>query len=79
LVDIGDYAEIKEHFLEQYSLQGVFLTHTHFDHIYGLNELLEDYPDVPVYTNAFGKKGNFIESLYKNHFLNEVTFDRLFL
>ena len=28
------------------------LTHAHFDHIYGLNRLLNYYPDVPIYCNA---------------------------
>ncbi len=56
LVDVGDYADIKDQFLGLYSLKGVFLTHTHFDHIYGLNELIKDFPSMPVYTNTFGKE-----------------------
>lgn len=33
----------------------VFLTHTHYDHIYGLNTLLKHYPDALVYTNEEGR------------------------
>ena len=35
-------------------LKGVLLTHAHFDHIYGLNELLRLYPDTLVITNQMG-------------------------
>ena len=34
----------------------VLLTHAHFDHIYGLNQLLQLFPDVLVYTNECGKE-----------------------
>lgn len=34
----------------------VLLTHAHFDHIYGLNELLRISPQAKVYTNDFGKE-----------------------
>lgn len=34
----------------------VLLTHVHFDHIYGLNELMNISPDAKVYTNEFGKE-----------------------
>lgn len=32
----------------------VFLTHVHYDHVYGLNELVERFPDVKIYTNTDG-------------------------
>lgn len=37
-------------------LKGVLLTHAHFDHIYGLNELLKLFPNTLVYTNESGKE-----------------------
>jgi len=50
-------------------LGGILLTHTHFDHIYGLNDLQEKYPDVNVYASVFAKEGMVSEklngSLYK--------------
>lgn len=33
----------------------VLLTHAHFDHIYGLNELLKISPAARVYTNIYGR------------------------
>lgn len=55
LVDIGDVADILS-VIGDSRLMGIFLTHTHYDHIYGLNEILRGYPDAKVYTNDFGKK-----------------------
>ena len=44
LVDIGDIEPVVA-FLQEKKLmvEGVFLTHGHFDHIYGLPSLLEHY------------------------------------
>ena len=57
LVDIGDIEPVVE-FLQEKKLtvEGVFLTHGHFDHIYGLPSLIEHYPNCRVYTTEFGKE-----------------------
>lgn len=57
IVDIGDIEPVVE-FLQVKKLivEGMFLTHGHFDHIYGLPSLLEHYPNCEVYTTEFGKK-----------------------
>lgn len=53
LVDCGDVDRIVESIGEK-QVAGVLLTHVHFDHIYGLKELMAKYPKVLVYTNGFG-------------------------
>lgn len=57
LVDIGDIEPVIS-FCEEKKLvvKGVFLTHAHFDHIYGLPSLLQYFPLCKVYTNDFGQK-----------------------
>ncbi len=58
LVDIGDiepvFSFLNEHGL---TIEGVFLTHSHFDHIYGLPELVNHYPQCKVYVTEYAKEG----------------------
>lgn len=57
LIDIGD----AEPFLDKDNIKGIFLTHTHFDHIYGINKIIEKFPDCTIYTSKSGS-----ESLYSD-------------
>lgn len=60
LVDVGNLgADIKR----VSALQGVFITHSHFDHIYGLNELLARFPSMVVYTSSYGREGLYSDRL----------------
>lgn len=44
LVDIGDVEPVLEYLNERgLSVEGVFLTHAHFDHCWGVNQLVEKY------------------------------------
>lgn len=54
LVDCGDVERVIE---QGWNVMGVLLTHSHTDHIYGLNKLIDAFPDALVYTNAEGAMG----------------------
>ena len=56
LVDCGDLDLVIRQLPENAKIVGVLLTHVHFDHIYGLNQLIRKFPDCKVYTNDFGQK-----------------------
>lgn len=56
LVDCGDLDLIFSTLKQPFIIKGVFLTHAHFDHIYGLNDLLKMCPEVLVYTNQAGEE-----------------------
>ena len=56
LIDIGDFNPIISQLKEDAMIKGVFLTHTHYDHIYGIRELVKAYPDCIVYTSSFGQE-----------------------
>ena len=55
LVDVGDTEKVLDILPPGANIKGVLLTHTHFDHIYGINTLYRAYPDCCVYTSAYGK------------------------
>ncbi len=57
LVDIGDIEPVFD-FLQQHrlSVAGVFLTHAHFDHIYGLQSLVDAFPNSKIYANEYSKQ-----------------------
>ncbi|MBQ0062187.1 MAG: MBL fold metallo-hydrolase [Bacteroidales bacterium] len=54
LVDCGDVEKVIEH---GWHVKGVLLTHAHFDHIYGLNKLVDIFYDALIYTNEAGREG----------------------
>ncbi len=62
LVDVGDINPILQE-VGNRRVKGVFLTHTHYDHIYGINQLVERFPDCIVYTSQHGKEGLFSNKL----------------
>lgn len=64
LVDIGDIEPIMAYCKENHlNVEGVFLAHAHFDHMYGLLSLLQQFPACKVYTNEYGKKALASEKL----------------
>lgn len=56
LVDIGDIEPVLA-FLRKndLSVAGVFITHAHFDHIYGLEALVDNFPECKVYCTEYCK------------------------
>ena len=50
LIDPGYYdAEIKKYLMKIGGLDGILLTHGHWDHIYALDSVKADFPETPVY------------------------------
>lgn len=55
IIDIGDTDKISDFISDKYELKGVLLTHSHFDHIYGINDFHKKFPDCKIYTSEYGK------------------------
>lgn len=54
IIDIGDTDKIIDKLPKGYKIKAVFLTHSHYDHIYGINNLCERFPSCIVYTSEYG-------------------------
>lgn len=64
LVDCGDSETIIDEIQKQdLELTGIFITHSHFDHIYGLNEMTAYAPSVRVYISSHGREGLYSDRL----------------
>ena len=52
VVDPGD-AQVVLHYLDKhgYELVAILVTHHHYDHTNGISELLQSYPNIPIYGN----------------------------
>lgn len=61
LIDIGDSLALARELPDGKNVCGVFLTHTHYDHIGGINGLHKMFPQCIVYTSETGK-----EALYSS-------------
>jgi len=74
LVDVGDIEPILQE-VGNRRVKGVFLTHTHYDHIYGINQLVKKFPECIVYTSHHGKEGLFSDKLnFSRYHDNPITF-----
>ena len=64
LIDIGDIEPVLSYLDERrLSVEGVFITHAHFDHIYGIEALVERVPECKVYVCEYAKQALASEKL----------------
>jgi len=69
VVDPGDSVPIllwlKKH---NKNLRGILVTHSHFDHIYGINDLCDNFPEVEIYASIQAREGMFSAKLNSSHY-----------
>lgn len=73
LVDCGDSEKIIEA-LDDIELKGIFLTHCHQDHIYGIEKVLNQYPHAKVYCSQKTFEGLHDDTLNLSYIIPEHSF-----
>ena len=72
LIDIGDIKGVLNSLSKDKIVKGVFITHTHYDHIYGINKLIASFPNCIVFTSEYGKKGLFSDKLNLSYYHEDL-------
>ena len=78
LVDIGDVEPVLEYLnVNHLAVEGIILTHAHFDHIYGLEALVEHYPNCKVYVTEYTKQALASDKLNMSRYHGDrINYDR---
>lgn len=71
IIDPGDIKKIIRALPEKCSIKGVFITHYHFDHIYGLNDLIDLYPDLCVFATGIIATGLYSAKINLSFYHNQ--------
>ena len=54
LVDIGEYTELRKFItLHRLYVKGLFITHSHYDHILGIEEFIEQFPEATIFAHSY--------------------------
>ena len=62
-VDIGNALPVIKSLSENEIVRGVFITHSHYDHIYGINELSIAFPECKIFASEYTKEGLYSEKI----------------
>lgn len=62
LIDVGDVEPIFSK-IENKIVKGILLTHIHYDHIYGINKIINIFPECDIFTSADGKDALYSDKL----------------
>ena len=69
VVDPGDSKSIVEWLkCNNRFLKGIFITHAHFDHIYGINDLQDKFPEINVFGSFYAREGMMSEKLNGSYY-----------
>ena len=63
LIDIGNSKEVLDFLRPNQIVKGIFLTHAHYDHIYGINNIIEQFPECIVHCSEYAYEGLLSEKL----------------
>ena len=71
LIDIGDFDKIMSQLPDNVEIAGVFITHYHHDHIYGINKLIQAFPKCNVYISENGVDGLYSDKVNLSYYQDD--------
>lgn len=74
LVDVGDNVAFLKEKIGNNGINGIFITHCHFDHTYGLSQLLDFYPLTKIYCSELTCKGLMDEEINLSYLTSDKSF-----
>lgn len=57
LIDVGDFGGVLKLLHPSKEVRGVFITHAHYDHILGINDLIGQFPRCDIFISEYGCAG----------------------
>ena len=63
LIDIGNSQDVLNALTPEQKVKGIFLTHAHYDHICGINNIIDQFPECIVYCSEYAHMGLLSEKL----------------
>lgn len=73
LIDIGNYEGVIKELENNQSIKGVFITHAHYDHISGINEITSHFPECIVYCSLYTKEALADSKINLSFYLQKPT------
>lgn len=78
IVEAGDAEPVLSFIKEkEIVVKGIFLTHCHYDHIYGINDFLEALPEIKIFCSEETMKGMHDEDLNMAYIICTVKMSSL--
>lgn len=75
LIDAGNSEEVLKSLNPNQKVKAIFLTHSHYDHIYGINEIIDHFPSCIVYCSEYAYEGLCSDKLNLSFYhLNPIVF-----
>ncbi|WP_198008517.1 MBL fold metallo-hydrolase [Flavobacterium sp. ACAM 123] len=56
LIDIGNYEGVIQLLEKNQYIKGIFLTHAHYDHICGINKIIDRFPHCKILSSSYTKE-----------------------
>ena len=71
LIDVGNSQDVLKALTPNQIIKGIFLTHAHIDHIQGINDITDEFPECVVHCSKYTYEGLLSEKLNLSFYHSE--------